>query len=290
MSDFSKIRMFRLRPVEEGRGISCDATGLFVKGLPLLKCDIDSFGRQTWSPRSLNSLNSDLSKRYGFPIDFASRLGGLNVVTQALNQGNISRAIIAALHLQLPEPPARNDCGCQICNHDLGAELCASGLLKADWNPAKHPRWPAGDPAARGGQFAPADSGSDFANPSPRQDIMPQREDADQPVLIPAQATIPWGGSLDIPLEIPWRMPAPLDIVPPAVDVPNQQERKRPPLVNPFPDRRNCVAEWEEAEETCRKYKEKGAFKPGYSGFGKDYVRCVLGHVSEACGGNRLDA
>ena len=34
--------------------------------------------------------------------------------------------------------------------------LRRGGLLKEDWDPEKHPRWPAGSPDGQGGEFAPA--------------------------------------------------------------------------------------------------------------------------------------
>ena len=34
-------------------------------------------------------------------------------------------------------------------------ELFRCGLIKADWDPNEHPRWPAGAPDSQGGQFAP---------------------------------------------------------------------------------------------------------------------------------------
>ncbi len=37
-------------------------------------------------------------------------------------------------------------------------DLHWSGMLKADWDPDEHPRWPAGSPDSRGGQFAPKDA------------------------------------------------------------------------------------------------------------------------------------
>jgi hypothetical protein len=167
-----------------------------------------------------------------------------------------------------------------LCGRDFKVveDLRNVGLLKADWNPTRHPRWPAGDPDSRGGQFAPADSTT----------ISPAPTDASG--LIPAQATIPWFGPWDFPMDIPWRMPAPGDILPPAIDIPNQQERKRPPLVNPFPRKRKCVEEWDEALEFCEQQEKEGKLKPGYGGFGKDFYSCVRGRVSEECGGNSPDA
>jgi len=160
----------------------------------------------------------------------------------------------------------------------LAEQLRNSGILKAEWDPSRHPRWPAGDSERRGGRFAPQDS----------SEVAPS--DRNGPGIIPAQATIPWFGPWDFSVEIPWRMPAPSDIVPPAIDIPNQQERKRPPLTNPLPDDPDCEAEWTPAQRFCLEQQRNKNFKPGYTGFGKNFERCVLGQVSERCGANQLSA
>jgi hypothetical protein len=40
-------------------------------------------------------------------------------------------------------------------------ELNASGLIKVDWDPGQHPRWPAHAPNSQGGRFAPKDAATD---------------------------------------------------------------------------------------------------------------------------------
>jgi hypothetical protein len=219
----------------------------------------------------MKELNLALSQRYGVAVDFTSRIPSLNIIANALNRDKISLAIIATLHLRLPDPlPQENGSCCVGDVPRLAVELQKSGPLKAEWDPEKHPRWPAGDPGSRGGQFSPVNHSEDSG-------------------VIPAQATIPWLGPWDFPIEIPWRAPAPSDILPP-IDIPNQQERKRPPFTNPFPDDPDCEAEWVNAQRFCLDQQRKKSFKPGYSGFGKNFERCVLGQVSERCGGNQLSA
>lgn len=59
------------------------------------------------------------------------------------------------------------------------------------------------------------------------------------------------------------------------------------PLENPFPDNEICVEEWAHAREFCGKLLEKGLLGKGdYRNMGKTYRQCLLGQVSEACGGN----
>jgi hypothetical protein len=138
-------------------GVSCDGDGLFVGATALLERPGQPGGAAEWRPRPLADLNGELTRCYGLPVELSSRLGGLATVASALNKGDLARAQIAALHLQLPDPP-----GLAKGSRDedefveLARHLHASGLLKATWDEAEHPRWPAGSPDSVGGQFAPA--------------------------------------------------------------------------------------------------------------------------------------
>jgi hypothetical protein len=58
--------------------------------------------------------------------------------------------------------------------------------------------------------------------------------------------------------------------------------------VNPYPDRPDCADEWAAAYKFCASKQKE--FKPGYSGWGADFGKCVLGQVSAACGGNSYEA
>jgi hypothetical protein len=95
--------------------------------------------------------------------------------------------------------------------------------------------------------------------------------------------TIPW----DVPTEIPWEIPgAPSEITPLPFDFPGA-ERKRPPLpTNPFPRDPECAEEWAAAYRYCDRMQQERKFRSGYAGPGKDYRSCLLGQVSERCGGN----
>ena len=98
---------------------------------------------------------------------------------------------------------------------------------------------------------------------------------ASSSLLTPAQGTIIEPFEMIRPIPLPEEVPYPL-IVP----------RVRPPRVNPYPRRGKCVEEWEAAYKFCDEQLKQRAFKPGYRGFGRNYERCVLGQVSEECGGN----
>ena len=154
-------REFRLSPAGSGRGISCDAGGAFIGSTPLLK-RVMAKNRESWAPRSNDELSNAISSDLGLPIDMSSRAGGLNAISRALNDGDIARAQVATVLLAVPEPPTISEGG----DAHGGLikfirELHQSNLIKADWDPDEHPRWPAGAPEGQGGQFAPkGDSGT----------------------------------------------------------------------------------------------------------------------------------
>ena len=211
-------------------------------------------------------INRDLSMCYGVPVEFDRKIDGLRRIAQALSRGDLLHAQIATLHLQIPDPPAlprSEQAPGEIV--EVARQLQASELLKADWDPAKHPRWPAGSPGGIGGEFAPAGAASDDSTAA----------EQNAPV-IPAQITIP------VPFELPGGIPFPSEIIPPPV-IPNINPRE---LRNPYPDRPGCEEEWAEALKYCDNLRRRGLLgKDGYRGMG-DFYQCVMGQVSERCGGS----
>jgi hypothetical protein len=259
---------------DRGSGVSCGEKGLFLGAVPLLE-QAEANGR--WRPRPVSDLNVEVSDCYGLPIEFDAKIGGLAAVSSALNRGDLLHAQIATLHLQIPDPPcvAKSlQTVAQIV--DLARQLRASGLLRADWNPAKHPRWPARSPGGIGGEFAPAgaapaDSALGGQGTSSDSTIEPGA-----PVM-PAQITIP------VPFELPG-IPFPSEILPPPV-IPNINPRSS--LRNPYPDRPECEEEWAHALEYCTQLiRNRRMRTDGYRGFGRAFQQCVLGMVREDCGGN----
>ena len=83
---------FRLTPVAEGRGVSCDVRGCFVGKEPLLTRSPDTSGREFWAPRPQAELEDVLSARYGHPIDMSAKVDGLAGIADALNRGDVFRA------------------------------------------------------------------------------------------------------------------------------------------------------------------------------------------------------
>ena len=217
---------------ERDYGVFCDENGLLVGGVPLFERTRSSGGPEQWRPRQVFDLNRDLSKRYGLPIDISSKMGSLAAIARALDRGDLVHALIAAPHLQLPDPPDLAKSAPAVPEViDLARSLKASGLLKADWDPTKHPRWPAGSPGGIGGEFSPSGSAN---TDSPLVETNPK--------LLPVQLTIP------APFEIP-EIPLPSEVLPPAILPPITSPLHIPR--NPYPGRRRCVKEWAEATEYC---------------------------------------
>jgi hypothetical protein len=91
------------------------------------------------------------------PIEISSKMGSLAAIARALDRGDLVHALIAAPHLQLPDPPDLAKSAPTVSEViDLARGLKASGLLKADWDPTEHPRWPAGSPGGSGGDLLQA--------------------------------------------------------------------------------------------------------------------------------------
>jgi hypothetical protein len=253
-----------------------DVNGVFVGAVPLLQRVFGAGpgGHDKWEPRPMSDLNRDLSMSYRLPVEINAKIDGLRATAKALGRGDLIHARIATLHLELPDPP-RVGKSTQTPDEiiDLARQLRASGLLKADWDPAKHPRWPAGSPGGAGGEFAPADTAYEDAT-SAEQSANEQSGAEPDSSIIPAQITIP------VPFDFPIS-PLPSEILPPPV-IPEIYPRE---LRNPYPDRAGCDEEWAEAIDYCDNLRKKGLLKAdNYRGMG-DYYQCVMGNVSQRCGG-----
>jgi len=266
--DQSAVGWFRLSSVPGTHGVACSEEGVFVGGVPLLKREYQSSGTDCWRLRALGELNIDLSKRFGLPVEFGKKMAGLSAAAHALEQGDFARAQLTILFLQIPEPPDLSKCSApDIVERAL--QLQASGMLKANWDPDKHPRWPAGSPDGIGGEFSPAGSGPADAS------------------LIPAQITIP--APFEIPVPGVPDTPLPFEIVPPPLTIPNSNPREVP--TNPFPDRPECVEEWAAAYKFREKLWRSGRLGSREKrGMGKTFSQCLMGQVSEDCGGNSSEA
>jgi hypothetical protein len=127
-------------------------------------------------------------------------MSGVAAVARALDRGDLGHAQIATLLLEFPNPPNVIESRSEFSDIlELAKALRSSELLSREWDPAKHPRWPAHSPDGVGGQFAPANGA---------------QSDPEPPATITrAQVTIPF--PLDIPA--PGAIPLPWEVVPPPV-------------------------------------------------------------------------
>jgi hypothetical protein len=259
--DFDRI--FRLSE-RRGDGVFCRNEGLFVGDTPLLEETAGGGARVAWRVRPQSQLEMELSKSYGVSVEFGAKMSGATAIARALTNGDLALAQIATLLLQLPDPPlSKGGEAPPDRSNELVGRLQLSGLLKADWDPQKHPRWPAGSADGVGGQFAPTDG--DGAVGEARASV------------IPAQIAIPF----DVPETVPF--PLPFEIVPPLVTPILPQSLPQ----NPYPSRPECVREWADAEEFCQDLKDRGLLGRGdYRWMGKTLSQCILGQVSADCGGN----
>ncbi|HTT85273.1 MAG TPA: hypothetical protein VMF67_17490 [Rhizomicrobium sp.] len=291
---------FRLALSPSASSIACTNAGVFVGEVPLLKRHCSSRPGGGWGPRALSELNAELSERFGLPVDFARKMEGLSVVARALGEGNLARAQVATLNLQIPDPPdlRKTEASAQE-TINLAVRLQASQLLKADWDPTQHPRWPAGSPDGVGGQFAPVGSAV-TSSPDSVAIVSANSRDtnvgtpSDDGSLIPVQLDIPLDPVFPGPFgpvipNVPKLGPFPSEVMPPPIAIPNAFPRELP--INPYPDRPECEEEWAAATKYCFGLVNRGLLgKDGHRGFGKSLSQCIMGQVSQECGGNVIQS
>jgi len=90
--------MYKLSNRPGSLGVSCTAAGLALAGVPLLSKGLGGF-----VPRPCGEVERLLQGAYAMTADVAPVMSGLGAVARALNEGAEGRAMIAALHLKLPE-------------------------------------------------------------------------------------------------------------------------------------------------------------------------------------------
>jgi len=246
LPEFQNIFRLRRRP---GEGVFCGADGLSVGEVALLERASDSRGAQPWRPRPAAELNRDLGRCYGLPIEIETKAGGLKSVADALDRGDLAHAQMVALHLRLPDPPDLKKSSVDVqAVVELALRLDASGLLKSDWDPRLHPRWPKGSQDSAGGQFAPRDSGAGNAGDQSGAHLI----EAQIPMPMPAPGAFP--APFDIPMPGSSNIPLPSEIMPPPIVGPGVAPLKE--LKNPYPNRPDCVEEWAHARKYCHKLME----------------------------------
>ncbi len=159
----------------ESLGLSCAEDGLFLGRTPLLECQGGRF-----VPRPENDLERILNR--GFGIGAAPCLDrvmpGFRAVSSALNENNLCRARIAAIHLQIPELP-NEFARLAMETEDLLIKVEAQSNhygRGGEWDPSEHPRT---GTAPNPGWFAPKDGadGTDGATQEARANDKPVKLD-----------------------------------------------------------------------------------------------------------------
>ncbi len=153
-------------------GPFCDADGLFLGRTPLLERAGDRF-----VVRDRRELERVMSAAYGCNVALESRMGGLRAVAKALNAGDLCRATIAAVMLQIPDLPgyaARRQLEAE--DRLVKAERAAWAKMAAPFDPEEHPRWPSGQ--SDGGRFRPVNDGTESQTAATGGHITPPRNSA----------------------------------------------------------------------------------------------------------------
>jgi hypothetical protein len=132
--------MFKLDQNAKGRGLRCDRDGLFFAGIALLERDAEDQFRSI----PATTIRKALSGAYRADGNWESRIRSVDVVAKALNNGDVARAMMAAVLMRLPEP----DSGIRIAGVD-------GVLAKAGFDPDEprdeRGRWTEGE----GGEAEP---------------------------------------------------------------------------------------------------------------------------------------
>jgi len=91
-------QQFRLANERGSLGLRCNSEGLELAGAPLLQKTLTGF-----KPKPPGEIGALLKAAYGPDRDGTSLSPHLGVIADALNRGDVERAMVSALRLRLPE-------------------------------------------------------------------------------------------------------------------------------------------------------------------------------------------
>ena len=140
---------FRLAKDATGLGLTCNLEGCALAGVPLLNRTLTGF-----APRSAAEVGALMKIAYGQDVDPKGLSAGLEVIAKALNQGDVGRAMVAALQLRLPE---LSWCG--------AAQLTKVHFMLAKYDP--------NEPRDERGRWTTGDTSPDSLEPIPIGDVIP---------------------------------------------------------------------------------------------------------------------
>jgi hypothetical protein len=92
--------MFKLDQNPNGRGLRCDGDGLFLGYNALLQKNDDG----KFEARSDSELQKTLGRIYGDEATWGSHIRSVKLVANALNKGDMARAMMSAVLMRLPDP------------------------------------------------------------------------------------------------------------------------------------------------------------------------------------------
>jgi hypothetical protein len=140
MNKRGEIIWSRLAPATDKFGVSCDENGPRIGPIHLLKRTERDF-----EPRWVGELDFVLSAAMNRPVHFASKMGALKAAADALEKGDLARAMLVTQFMWLPSLPDEGA---------LQRAVEADSLTKAGFNPDQsrdgHGRWSNSD--ASGGE------------------------------------------------------------------------------------------------------------------------------------------
>ena len=163
-------------PGEDNLGLAMTPDGLVLGHTPLLERRDTSF-----VVREQHEIQRLLSRAYRRGVAVDRLMAGLATVASALNANDPCLALIAAVHLRIPDLPdksARDAMASEdilIKAADRKSAQQWRQIRKASPDDPKHPGWPAGTPGGLGGKFRPKD-GSAAALTQKIKDSITRRE------------------------------------------------------------------------------------------------------------------
>jgi hypothetical protein len=154
------LKKYNLASGPEALAVECDAAGVRLAGVALLRRAGTAF-----EPRPNPEISGLLEAAYGAHLRTADVVRGLQVASKALTDGDLSRAMIATLHLRLP--PLDNEGACRVRRYD-------EQLAKYDPDEPRdwHGRWTTGgggSAAATSSEAQPHDASGSPALSQPSQ-------------------------------------------------------------------------------------------------------------------------
>ncbi len=140
------------KPGPDNRRIYCNDDGVFIgPDCALIRAETDCAGHTSYKPRPRSEIARLLDAGYGIHLGLDSVVSSLNAIAKALDDGDITLAMIATLQLGLPE----------LADGAASERMAAADrLLKYNFNPNEprdsHGRWTTGgDPGSEAPQDPP---------------------------------------------------------------------------------------------------------------------------------------